>query len=318
MIDFRYHLVSIIAIFLSLAVGLVLGATTLRTPVLDQLKSQAGSLARNNDELRARQQEMGDRLKGEDQFARALAAQAVAARLKGESVVFVETPGANDQNLDQVTELAKSAGATVTGRVTVQKKFLDDDQAAVLDQLAAAVKPAELAFPAEATAYDKAGAVLASAIVTNQPARAGREDASGGEILAALKDQGYVTTSGKPGQHATLAVVIAPSTPYQGKGADIDNKALVSLTTELDRAGRGSVLGGPLTAAGEGGLIATLRDAAAAGQVSTVDTVDAASGQVTLILALEGQIKGKTGQYGIGPGAGGYLPTPVPTTGGAG
>lgn len=318
MIDFRYHLVSIVAIFLSLGLGLVLGATFLNDPVLNQLKDRTNTLAREKDELRERQRALEGQTKGDDQFARTLGANIVADRLKGESVVLVATPGANDQSLDQMTKLAGRAGATVTGRVTIQKKYLDDNQTGALDQLATSMKPAGLAFRANAGPFDRVGAVLASAVVTKEAGKAGREDATGGQILAAFKDQGFVTSSGKPGQHATLAVVIAPSTPYQGKSADTDNKALVSLADAFDDADRGTVLGGPSTAAQEGGLIAALRNSGTAERVSSVDTVDTASGQVVTVLALESELRGRSGQYGTGPDASGYLPSQPPAPGGSG
>ena len=40
MIDFRYHLVSLIAVFLALAIGIVIGTTPLNGPVLDDLHGQ--------------------------------------------------------------------------------------------------------------------------------------------------------------------------------------------------------------------------------------------------------------------------------------
>jgi len=41
MIDFRYHIVSIVAVFLALALGLFLGSTTLQSTVTDNLSKQA-------------------------------------------------------------------------------------------------------------------------------------------------------------------------------------------------------------------------------------------------------------------------------------
>ena len=42
MIDFRYHLVSLISVFLALAVGIVLGAGPLRENLGDQLAGESG------------------------------------------------------------------------------------------------------------------------------------------------------------------------------------------------------------------------------------------------------------------------------------
>ena len=318
MIDFRYHLVSIVAIFLALALGIILGSTTLSQSVTKGLQRQAASLAKSKEELRRNQVRLEAQVEGDEAFARAMGPQLVADRLKGQSLVFVETPGASNESIEQLSALAKSAGAAVTGRVTVQKKFLDDNQVGTLDELAGQLKPGDMAFPQGAGAYDKAAAVLASALVTKDAASTGREDASAAAILAGFRQAGYVTTTGKPGQHATLAVMIAPSSLYAYDGGDTDNKALLSLAAALDGAGRGTVVGGPSTSVQEGGLIAALRDSDIDKTVSSQDTVDTASGQVVTILALQNELGGKAGRYGTGSGVNGYLPSPVPSAGGNG
>ncbi|MGH3241181.1 MAG: copper transporter [Spirillospora sp.] len=315
MIDFRYHLVSIVAIFLALALGIVLGSTTLKDSVSETLRQRANSAAKSAQEMRVQQRQLQHQVNGQDQFAGVLSSQIVAGRLKGQSVVLVETPGAGDDGIERIGELAKDAGASVTGRVTVQSKFLDDAQRTTVDELAAQLKSDGVEFADDAGAYEKAGAVLAGALVTKDAAKSGREDAAGGAVLNAFKEAGYITVSGKPGQHATLAVVVGPATPYAYDGGGDDNKALISLAAALDAAGHGSVVGGPPTSAQEGGLIAALRDSDAKDSVSTVDVVDTASGQVVTILALQNEIGGKSGQYGTGAGASGYLPSPAPSAG---
>jgi hypothetical protein len=312
-IDFRYHLVSIAAIFLSLAIGIVLGATALSDPSLALLKNGNIQLAKENQAYRQQVQQMQRQQDGESQFAQQLSPQILDQQLSNERVVFVVLPGASQTIHDQATKMVSDAGATVSGQVTIQKKYLDDDQVTVLDQLAEVVRPADVTFPANATPYDKAATVLASAVVTNQQATAGSEDAAGGEILSGFEDQGFVTFSGKPGGRATLAVVIAPSTPYQGQGVDTDNGALVSVAAALDAAGRGTVMAGPVQAAQDGGLIEVLRNGGSAERVSTVDTADAPSGQVVTVLALSAELTGKSGSYGIGSGVDAYLPSPVPS-----
>lgn len=315
MIDFRYHLVSIVAIFLALALGIVLGSTTLSNSVSDTLRQQANSAAKSAQQARTTQRQLQHQVNGQEQFTKVLSPQIVANRLKGQSVVLVETPGAGNDSIEQVSELAKNAGAAVTGRVTIQKKLLDDDQRTTVDELATQLRPDAVEFADDATAYDKAGLVLAGALVTKDPAKSGREDAAGGAVLNAFTQAGYITSSGKPGQHATLAVMVGPASPYAYEGGGDDNKALISLAAALDGAGRGTVVGGPPTSAQEGGLIAALRDSDAEESVSTVDVVDTASGQVVTILALQNELGGKSGQYGTGAGAGGYLPSPAPTAG---
>jgi copper transport outer membrane protein MctB len=48
----------------------------------------------------------------------------------------------------------------------------------------------------------------------------------------------------------------------------------------------------------------TRSDAALAGAVSTIDDVDAASGRITTVLAMQDLLNGgRPGQYGVGKGA---------------
>jgi hypothetical protein len=43
-IDFRYHLVSLIAVFLAVALGIVIGTTALNQPILADIKNQVTAL----------------------------------------------------------------------------------------------------------------------------------------------------------------------------------------------------------------------------------------------------------------------------------
>ena len=52
MIDFRYHIVSIVAIFLALAVGLVLGTTQLDPILTKNLKDSVHQLTADKQSLR--------------------------------------------------------------------------------------------------------------------------------------------------------------------------------------------------------------------------------------------------------------------------
>jgi hypothetical protein len=310
-IDFRYHLVSILAVFLSLAIGLVLGANALQDPVLRTLKGSNASLHTANQNYRDQIAQLQNHVKGEEQFAQTLAAQLVAGSLKNESVVFVQTPGGGQDIYQQLVPLVQQAGGTVTGQVTIQNKFLADDQIETLDALSRSLQT-NVSDQAGGTAYDRAGAVLAGALVTDQAAKAGQGDESNGAVLSSFKSAGYVTTSENLRGRATLAIVIAPSNPYTGKTADGYNKALISLAGALDGADRGTVMAGRPTAAQSGGLISVLRDSGTGGKVSSVDTADSASGQVVVVLALGAEIAGKPGAYGVGSGVNGYLPTPTP------
>ena len=50
MIDFRYHLVSIVAVFLALAIGIVLGSTELQGPTYNLLNQTTAKLQNEYDQ----------------------------------------------------------------------------------------------------------------------------------------------------------------------------------------------------------------------------------------------------------------------------
>ena len=51
MISFRYHIVSIVAVFLALALGIVVGTTALNGPVTSDLRHQVNGLKTDRSEL---------------------------------------------------------------------------------------------------------------------------------------------------------------------------------------------------------------------------------------------------------------------------
>lgn len=314
MIDFRYHLVSIIAIFLALALGLVVGASALRGSVTSQLRGQAAQLSKENQSLRQQNRDADQVNTYSNQVAAAIAPQIVDGRLRDESVVFVEAPGADDQMRAKTADMVSRAGARISGFITLQDKYLDPGQLTTLGELVDQLKPNSLAFPAEATAYDRAALELASVLVTKQSSRSGQEDPAAGQVLSGFQAAGFLNYSGKPANRATLAIVIAPAAASKDKDAEAENKALVSLPVALVAFGNGIVTAGNADAAADGGMIKAIRDnGKAAGHVSTVDTADIASGQVAAVLALNEAMQGRAGDYGTGSGADGPLPTPVPT-----
>ncbi len=314
MIDFRYHLVSIIAVFLALALGLVVGASALRGPLVDQLKDRSGQLEKDNQNLRA-QNRATDQLNGYDsQVVDGVAPQVVEGQLKGESIVFIEAPGADDQVRAKTADIVSKAGARISGYITLQDKYLDQNQLSTLSELTDQLKPASVDFSSDASPYDRTAAELASVLVTRQASSIGPEDPAAGQVLAGFKTAGFLNYSGQPATRATLAIVIAPAAASKDKNAGAENKALVALPLALSGYANGTVAIGNADAASDGGMIKAIRDQGKAeGHVSTVDTADASTGRLTTVFALNFAKQGKTGDYGVGSGVDGPMPTPVPT-----
>ncbi|WP_084958178.1 copper transporter [Thermoactinospora rubra] len=316
MIDFRYHLVSIVAIFLALATGIVLGTTVLQEPALQSARQVTDTLNKETDDLRGQLDVLRKRERGNDSFVAALTQELVSGRLAGQRVVLVEVPGLNSSLREQQEQVLTQAGAAVTGRIALTEAYTDP-KSTLLDQLSAQFKPAAVAFPENASQYQKAATVLGAALM-------GKEDAAtpvAGTTLAAFEQAGVISVEEEITDRATLAVIFAPETVYSGENADTQAGAIVELASGLDAAGRGAVVTATAAATAPGGLIAAVRDdSEAAAQVSTVDSLDMPSGRVVVVYALREQIDGGAGQYGIGTGGKTFQPpvaspSPTPTGG---
>jgi hypothetical protein len=317
-IDFRYHLVSIVAIFLALTVGIVLGSTVLEPTFFKSAEEMTASLRQANEKYITQISELQSREEGGDALVTAHTPDLVRGQLTGERVVLIEAPGAPAGLRDRIEKLVENAGGVYTGRVSLTDKFTAGDQAAVVDGLATTVAPAGTKFPDGATPYDKAATMLASAIVTADRTQAGHPNPLTTGVLEAFQAGDFLTVSGTPADRATMAVVLAPAQPYEGEDAAKQTGAIVSIAAGLDAADLGTVLAGTTTASAATGVIRALHDTGdAASNVSTADTVDSAAGRVVLVYALREQLTGRAGAYGIGSGSTAFepaaLPSPSPT-----
>ena len=69
MIDFRYHLVSIVAVFLALAVGIVLGSGPLDEQIQGALQTQTDDLRSQQNELRSQVADLEGQVAVGEEFA---------------------------------------------------------------------------------------------------------------------------------------------------------------------------------------------------------------------------------------------------------
>jgi hypothetical protein len=311
-IDFRYHLVSIIAVFLALAVGLVVGATALAPKTAELLRTGESVLSKTNANLSKANQNLLNEVNADQAFARAASPRLLLGLMTGEKVVLVTAPGADPPVISGVTKALQQAGATVTGQVAVTSTFLqtdghDEDE---LTQLAQRLAPtAGVTLPTQSLSQiagqQAAGKVLAASLLT-----AGGTDLSSAASTAILQDfsqAGYVTlgnAASPVSAPATLAVLVAPG----GAAPQTGGQVLVALAAALKSAGSGTVMVGGSESVGSTSVIGA---EIIAGQVSTVDNADTETGQIMTVQALKELSEGKSPEhYGIGPGA---APSPAPT-----
>lgn len=318
MVDFRYHLVTIIAIFLALAVGVVVGTTALNGPVLDGLRSSNEGLISDKRALESDVRALQGDVDTADQFARAQYDDLLAGELTGERVLLVTAPDADDRIADQLTTAIEAAGARVTGQLALQADLLDPAQSQLVDDLVASVVPAGIDLP-EGSAVNRAAAVLAAALLV-VPDDDPIDRTAAQEAISAFEEAGLIEMNeeGDQLQAATLAVLVAAPASQEpdDDAADRETRAaldsLLAVASALDARSAGAVVAGPSASVLEGGLLRALRgDSDRDANVSSVDNAERAVGQVAVVLALAEQLAGRAGRYGGGQGATAPVPTPA-------
>ncbi|MCW2776876.1 MAG: hypothetical protein JWN17_601 [Frankiales bacterium] len=318
MVDFRYHLVSLVAVFLALAVGVVVGTTALNGPVLDDLNHRLAGLRGDNRSLEAQLRTAQHRSADQDAAAALLTPTLVHGALAGQRVVLVSTPDAPAGLRDGLVPLLQAAGAEVGATVRLRPALLDPASSQKLDDLVAQVAVPGATVP-DGEPVDQAVAQLSQVLLT-RPGTAAPRPETVQRVLAAYQSEDLVDVEGAAAQPATLALLLTgdPATAVPsgaaGDALQARERTLVELARALDVHGSGTVVAGSAAAVRPGGLLAALRDdSAATDRVSSVDAADTPTGRLGVVLALREQQAGGSGSYGSGTGVDGPLPSPVPS-----
>lgn len=282
MLDARYHLFYLIAIFLMLAFGIIIGASYTGPVQVNQQKTYLKSLAAQTNKVVQERNEARDRMTKDEAALSSMRPHLVHGKLVGKRVILIQT-GDYPDAAQAANTAVSDAGAMVAANVVLTAKWgaLAPKQRQTLSSLA---------DPADAASQDKALlAALAAALATG--GAGGREANS---TLEALKEQGLITISGELSQPCTLFVLIG------GKSDDTQTNLLDGPLLDGFKASAGITLVGcePSTAASSS--ISTYQNAG----IATVDCIDLPLGQLALPLAL----RGEKGDYGLKPTARQPLP----------
>jgi hypothetical protein len=323
MIDFRYHLVSIVAVFLALAIGIVLGSTELQGHTIDALQLSSKTL---NNELNATIAERNSyqlQVSAYQQFLQTAEPRLLANELTGMRIVIVTEPGASSTVISGIKQAAGLSGATVTGEVALQPAF-NDLSGATQSSLGAlnnsqATDQTPLATPSnqQTANQQQAAQLIGTAILATTTAgeTQGMSAADAQTLLGAYAQAGYLAISGAPYNRATLAVIVTPATaPADGQN-DPANQVLLAVAQEFATLSAATIVVGSTAGSGAGSAISVLRSSSVSSQVSSVDNADITLGQVSTMWALADQLGGaKPNSYGIsGASAVSPVPSAVPS-----
>lgn len=312
MIDFRYHLISIIAVLLALGIGIFAGSGFLGGPLLDDLERRLGSLQEKNNTYKDTNEDLRSELALAGDFVRAVEPMLVGGSLSDERVVVFELEGTDSAVVEDLLGTVEQAGGVSVSRVLLRDKLALEQQTD-LDQLALIVdstddRPREVRREA---AQDIGIAVAAAGSFAGGEPRGVASAAQDVDALFEELDRaGFLSVDQLEGDDP-----VPPGTSFviaggSGEPAPYEVAAFVAeLARVIAHRGSGVIVAEPR--ASVWGLATGVReDEAATDEVATSDQADTIEGRIATVLGLAAAGRGEVGDYGIGPGATSLLPTP--------
>lgn len=322
MINFRYHIISIVAVFLALAVGVVMGSAVIDKAVVETLEDQQAAIDRRvdrviieNDELRLALDELEGR---SQQLAEEGTERLLAGSLADVPVLVLAVRGVEDEGHADVVTLLGTAGAEYrgtlwfTGRLALESAEDRRDLAralgrgedlppGVLREAALTSVTAELragvAGPGAPTGFDGGSPDGPSS------------GPSGLGVVAELREAGFIELDASEGSGEQVGDLITAGTRVvlvSGPTAVVDNgvwaRPLASALVEPPAAADVLLLAVESFAAGDprrAEFTEPLRtDDALSDRMSTVDNIDEFAGRLAAVLALQDLAADHTGHYG--------------------
>jgi hypothetical protein len=313
-INLRYHIVSLVAVFLALALGMVVGGTVLNEGTGRAQRAFSDLLRRTSQQTQAENSALKAQNGHYKVFGDKVLPQLAHDKLKGRSVVLVDTDRVDDTTRGDVTDALQAAGASVAGRLTFSTDRLTLDTPADRDRLAQLLGVAS----SDADTLRTAMVEQFTARLT-LPARL-PQDNRDRDMITGLSDAKFFADTDLPRRvtdgaevfpkAGSLFVIIGPT----DDAPTLPPKSfLVPLADRLSARSPAPVAGVESQNAVTSWVQVLRGDKDIVQRLSTVDDVDAIYGQVALVEAMAAQLGNQpAGQYGFKQGSTSLLPDRVP------
>ncbi|MFZ5640524.1 MAG: copper transporter [Bacillota bacterium] len=287
-IDLRYHIASLVAVFLALGLGILIGTNLLGNDVMvNTLKSASDKMEKNLDSLRLEnkkaQEEIADykTIVGmQKQFEKQTIPMLVYGKLSGKQVAVIETNnyGLHDDWLNTLT----GAGARISSITTILEGFDISDETK-RKQIATKLMSQSTE---EKDVYAAVVREIAGGILTGQNL----------ENLEYFSSQGLLKTSGSYGVPVQAVIFV-------GGSRDKTTARVAELDVPMMKLFLAKNL--PVYGVENSDVEFSYMKDYQKLKVSTVDNVDLYPGQFSLVMAMAG----KPGNYGIKPTAKMLMPS---------
>jgi len=276
LIDIRYHIYSLAAVFLALALGVVIGTSFARSAPgagkeREVIASYEQSMQRLKQKLEAtaagstKHEQLAEK---SEEFCRAVLPIVVKDRLQWRNVAIVQT-GDYDDLSGSVKHALELAGAKVVGIADISRTFAFDDD----KRVAAALTSCGVVPPDDGRqSREKLFGLIAETICSGKYS----------DMMALLEKAGIAKFSGDFGGYSRLklVVLVGGATAEGTNGAD---KVDADLLAQLTKRGV-TVVGCEAT-----DVISSYIAAWHKTGIATVDNADTAIGQTAIICALAGE-----------------------------
>ncbi|MBM7825328.1 hypothetical protein JOD55_001155 [Arcanobacterium pluranimalium] len=302
MVDFRYHLVSLVAVFLALSVGIILGAGPLQNSIGEALSGEVSSLRDTNMKLKADNEALKKAKEHQEVALLDASNLIIGGTLSGSNVAVVVLPGTPKEVVDSVSEMIGESGAKVSGVVSINKVWTEAKQTSFRSAFAEQIK----SYVKDAEGTTDINTILALAL--NQILRNGSAHESNKTLfdLMSASEQPMITVASGVDKPAQAIVVLAPNsetTDSKSKKTDAESEAQADYDVKTFASLAGILSGKtPTVVAGSANakndIVVVVRTAGT--DVSTVDSVDSATGLINIPLAIAAELSNKTVQYGFG------------------
>ena len=317
MIDFKYHLVSLMSVFMALAIGIVLGAGPLQESIGNSLAEQVSALRTDKQALQSATRAQQELLDDYDTYLGASTRPLIDGALAGKRVVLVRLQNASDADVQAVQDDILDADATVTGTVNIAKEWAAADSTADRTKGAAALAKA-VGDPGPSAAASGAylNRVLGELIAVRDPGALGTERPRADAAMASLRRSGLLSVSGSPVARGSVVLAVSGGHTVlvdpkaQERDADQQTQeAYIGLLQAVRGQSRATVLAGPRRSTTVSSLVADLRaDNNAAEAISGVDDIDHPMGRVSSVLVARSAGGGTIEQCGTAGDAKNLLP----------
>jgi hypothetical protein len=304
MISFRYHVVTIVAVFLALAFGVLAGSTVIKSGVVKTLK----------DNTRRTESQLADAQQQNSQLGAVLDQSynwLMPGRLEGQTAVVLTDDRADPAGSRNAAEALSDAGATVV-KMTATSLLMSKGEAGALADLLCLSRDTP-----QATLVSTASQQLADRLAQGKPAtRSSDCPTAPSDLLVSMIQQGFLTSpdvnpADASGIGGSDQLVVVSAGGQSDPGVPIQT-FMKPLVTQL-------VQDGSMTAAVETKgtelhpFVPLIRNDTTLSHdhFVTVDDVEQKEGRLALVLGLSRVLSGAPGgDYGVKPGADQEEPPP--------